>query len=722
MQILVLGMHRSGTSMVARLLNMMGAYFAPEGVEMPAHRANPKGFWERNDVYELCKKILAAAGCDWQRVANFDIDKLSPVVLAEFNRDAGRIILAMDAHRPWFLKEPRLCLLAPLWLQLLEFPVCVLVHRSPLEVASSLQTRNEFPLSFGLALWERYNVEVLNATCGQRRIQVNHADLMADPVGTVRQLQQKLEEMNVVGLRAPSEEEIHAFIDPTLYRAKRESIGRRSPLSVSQRKLWKSFQSGKALRFSKPIRFSAEAQTLLQLVESKDEIEALEKRKIAVSSDLEKLKERLAQVEKRELERREKAEKEIAELARRVGQQAEAIERRNLWREKSENAMVGLRVKISLLSEAIERRNQWRGEAEKEASELKTTVSEQAGAIRDRDQWREKAEKEISELKITVSEQVEAIQGRDQWREKEVSELKTTVSEQAEAIEGRDQWRGEAEKEISKLAVEISQKSEIIGHRDLEIANLIERVRQGNVRILKLKEFLRQACSYIDRLLRSSRWKLGSLLTFRSKKPPGGKGKGWFMTEYKRWEKTRAVPPSAPVSPSMPLLVKALGPGTSPPFKPKSLEQGDAGATESAVPPSVSPQCARLRAFDVEAVDRITAKLAAPISIVVPIFNSASDLERCIESILRQTAPPFELILVDDCSPDPAISALLAKYEANDDVRILRQNENRGFVRSANVGMRASAHDVVLLNSDTEVTPRWRQKLTVAAYCDPQIA
>ena len=56
MQILVLGMHRSGTSMVARLLNMMGAYFAPEGVEMPAH--------------------LRSANCEWYRISSFTVDKI----------------------------------------------------------------------------------------------------------------------------------------------------------------------------------------------------------------------------------------------------------------------------------------------------------------------------------------------------------------------------------------------------------------------------------------------------------------------------------------------------------------------------------------------------------------------------------------------------------------------------------------------------------------------
>jgi hypothetical protein len=88
MQILVLGMHRSGTSMVARLLNMMGTYFAPEGVEMPAHPENPKGFWERQDVL-LCIRLLRSANCEWYRISSFTLDKIMNEALEEF-REQGR--------------------------------------------------------------------------------------------------------------------------------------------------------------------------------------------------------------------------------------------------------------------------------------------------------------------------------------------------------------------------------------------------------------------------------------------------------------------------------------------------------------------------------------------------------------------------------------------------------------------------------------------------------
>ena len=261
MQILVLGMHRSGTSMVARLLNMMGAYFAAEGISTGANQENPKGFWERRDVRNLNDMLLRSAGADWHRVSDFTLEKIPAAALAQFKTEAGKIILDMDAHRPWFLKEPRFCLLAPLWLDLLEVPVCVIVNRSPIEVAGSLQMRNGFPIAVGLALWECYNIAALNATRDQRRIQVNHAGLMADPVGTVRQLKGDLEKLGVRGLRAPSDEEIRAFIDPSLYRAKRERLYRR--LSSAQRKLQKVFQNGAVLLGEKELRFSPESQEVL---------------------------------------------------------------------------------------------------------------------------------------------------------------------------------------------------------------------------------------------------------------------------------------------------------------------------------------------------------------------------------------------------------------------------------------------------------------------------
>ncbi|MBA3544539.1 MAG: glycosyltransferase, partial [Chthoniobacterales bacterium] len=270
MQILVFGMHRSGTSMVARILNMMGAYFAPEGVSNGANIENPKGFWERRDVRSLNDMLLSSAGANWRRLSGFSISRIPEENLARFKTEAGSLVLNMDAHRPWFLKEPRLSVLAPLWLELLEFPVCVFVHRSPLEVARSLQTRNGFPIPFGLALWERYLTAALDATRDVPRVVVYHRDLFADPYEVVRRLARRMEELGTAGLRIPSEAEILSFIDPSLYRAKESAI--KGTLTKAQKDLQKAIETGEAFLSKKPLSFSARSRAILARHEEGEEV------------------------------------------------------------------------------------------------------------------------------------------------------------------------------------------------------------------------------------------------------------------------------------------------------------------------------------------------------------------------------------------------------------------------------------------------------------------
>ena len=80
MQLIVLGMHRSGTSVLARLLNMMGAYFGSEGISTGANEENPKGFWERRDVRDINDFVLHSVDCDWDRVADFNLNALPETV------------------------------------------------------------------------------------------------------------------------------------------------------------------------------------------------------------------------------------------------------------------------------------------------------------------------------------------------------------------------------------------------------------------------------------------------------------------------------------------------------------------------------------------------------------------------------------------------------------------------------------------------------------------
>ena len=91
MQLIVLGMHRSGTSMLMRLLNLMGAYFGPEGISTGANAENPRGFWERRDIRSLNDALLWSKGRDWNRISGLDLAGIPAATLSGFRKKAERL-------------------------------------------------------------------------------------------------------------------------------------------------------------------------------------------------------------------------------------------------------------------------------------------------------------------------------------------------------------------------------------------------------------------------------------------------------------------------------------------------------------------------------------------------------------------------------------------------------------------------------------------------------
>ena len=267
MQVIVLGMHRSGTSGVTRILNMAGAYFGPQGIAIDANNENPKGFWERRDFREVCDGLLHDSGFDWWRVSRFSIDAIPGEVREHGVAELRRIVSELDAHRPWVLKEPRLCLLFPLLRPLLEAPLCVHVTREPLEVAGSVHDRNGFPVQVGLALWEIYTVRALEASAGLPRMVVRYEDLIAEPDRTVGRLLEELAELGVEGLHVPSEAEITAFLLPELHRVRASADVRGLRLNAWQAELAAASEDRRCLDAWTRTEVSEGALDTLQLFE-----------------------------------------------------------------------------------------------------------------------------------------------------------------------------------------------------------------------------------------------------------------------------------------------------------------------------------------------------------------------------------------------------------------------------------------------------------------------
>lgn len=117
----------------------------------------------------------------------------------------------------------------------------------------------------------------------------------------------------------------------------------------------------------------------------------------------------------------------------------------------------------------------------------------------------------------------------------------------------------------------------------------------------------------------------------------------------------------------------------------------------------------------------MTSVSSAPqISIVIPNYNGAAYLEKCLSSILRQARPAKEILFVDNASTDESV---LVAQRVAPTARILRQQHNLGFAGGANAGIRHAQGDwIAILNNDTEVAAAWLGECAAAIERHPDAA
>ncbi|MGB5832401.1 MAG: glycosyltransferase [Thiohalocapsa sp.] len=292
MQILVLGMHRSGTSALTRLVNMMGADLGPDFESIPANEENPKGFWERRDVRKLNDDLLSSVGSDWHHIADFDPTQVPDEASQQFQRNARALLSRMGANRPWVMKEPRLCVTLPAWLPLLHYPVCLICVRDPVEIAQSLEARNGIPVPVGIALAQTYYRRLVSATTHLPRTVVNHRNLLSDPNGELHRLHERLERWGCRGLQLPSAADVLSFIESGLHRQHSTEESKRLHLSQVQDSFFAVLADGDWTSLGDMARMPAPELSLLRLFEADAfkaaRIKATDKKLSTLAGQLEK--------------------------------------------------------------------------------------------------------------------------------------------------------------------------------------------------------------------------------------------------------------------------------------------------------------------------------------------------------------------------------------------------------------------------------------------------
>ncbi len=180
--LLVVGMHRSGTSAVTGALGGLGLAVPVEEDRWEPSSDNPD-HWESRGLNVYCDLLLDRLGGTWDRppepMSSDDQDEDLDIGLEDPSIPASR---AFPKPGPVVWKDPRTCLLLPYWRAHLPTPMAaVFIWRWPLSVARSLQARDRLHLADGVALWERYNRSALEGLVGIDTFVIRFEDIVEAP-------------------------------------------------------------------------------------------------------------------------------------------------------------------------------------------------------------------------------------------------------------------------------------------------------------------------------------------------------------------------------------------------------------------------------------------------------------------------------------------------------------------------------------------------------------
>jgi glycosyltransferase involved in cell wall biosynthesis len=190
--IIVLGMHRSGTSVVTKALESLGVDLG-QRLMPPLQDNNEKGFFEDLDVYELNETLLETLGHKWHTLEPVQADEMQASSVSGLRNQALELLRSRLATTDLFgMKDPRIPRLLPFWQDVLNHLNArvsyVIACRNPLSVAQSLNKRDRFDLEKGYLLWIEHTLRSLTGTAGMTRLVVDYDCLMDNPIKELQKI------------------------------------------------------------------------------------------------------------------------------------------------------------------------------------------------------------------------------------------------------------------------------------------------------------------------------------------------------------------------------------------------------------------------------------------------------------------------------------------------------------------------------------------------------
>jgi len=721
--IVVLGMHRSGTSAVTRGLKVLGVELGDNFI--PPAADNEKGFWEDLDLNKLNIELLQFLSQDWHTLISIPRDELKSEKLAAFRLRAIELLNEKTKLINAFgMKDPRMAKLLPFWQEVFDhcqFEVdYVIAIRNPLSVAKSLATRNKIAEEKSHYLWLTHVLANILDTAGSPKILVDYDRLMDDPSVEILRIAQAL------GLEDG--------IDPDeLQKFKREFLEERLRHTRYQ-------NEDLMLDPSVPAIVIEVYGTLLQVANDTLHFDSAE-----VKNCLARATAHL---------------KKIYPALRYMTRQDEEIVSLNQMVSERDSQIVELGQAAAGSDSQIANFNQAVAERDEQIASLNNIIIE-----------RDKQLTSINQVVLERDEQLTTINQMVSERDRQIVELGQDAA-------GRDE-------QIARLSHTLTERDEQIARLSDRARNIERDLTIRNQQIVVVQKESAATHRTIDALTSSYSWRLTRPLRVVGaiiKKFIYHFDAAWYLKQnpdvamsgldpyehYVKFGKAEGrqptpdliLPPNIskaqyiiriarrsirrvffgiisfcynclPFSPRQRKLIEEFC------FKHLSLVYRGVPSYEYWLSRRATnaPPLSDIQGFAFEGVDRVLMLPAhteksdrgmvphGVVDVVIPVYRGIEQTRRCINSVINAPVKtPFRLIIINDESPDVELAEYLRSLPLSQRVIVLENVTNLGFTATVNRGITLSdKNDVLLLNNDTEVANDWLDRLKAQAYSGSKV-
>lgn len=236
--ILVTGMHRSGTSLVAMTMQALGVSFGDETAFYAADRWNARGYFERRDVMDINSRMITGFSRTDSSMAalagqvRYLLEPSLERIVARGASMAPEMRAVRDQPAIEAIKDPRFCLTWSAWQENIDIEACVVSIRHPFDVADSLWRRQRIPIRLGIRFW-RYHMEALRQRTPDRMLVIDLDSLIEEPPSELESL------VNGLGVDIAVDDAVRRFHEayaPGMTRTR--SPDERPALDVATQRLW----------------------------------------------------------------------------------------------------------------------------------------------------------------------------------------------------------------------------------------------------------------------------------------------------------------------------------------------------------------------------------------------------------------------------------------------------------------------------------------------------